>query len=247
MNSDHTHTSQFQVTPPESMGDRILFFDKLHVFYYLFLPLVGVFSIFNFMSDYMPIAILELILFLLGTATYLFRERINSHVLMQVSVGYISLLFLAFVFLPTVGENAYVWAMGLPYFISYIAGSRASIYWSVSFFIVAIALGVSLFLMGIDLYWSWDIAPYLMMPYVLSAIFAALFARNLEKYLKDFIQAQKIIVQDIKIIEENEARYRTLFAIFHECGCGESKRAMGVCKPSLFKVVWCIFIRGASR
>lgn len=184
-------------------------FNKIHVFYCCFLPLVAVFSMFNAWAGYYPIAILEVALFVLGSLTFAWRKQMAKNTVSVLSIAYISILVFAFLFLPAVGGSAYVWVIVFPFFVSFMIGAKAAAYWSSALLLLSLGVGTSLFYMGVNLYWPWELAPYIIMPYVVVAIFAVAFARYLEKYVDDLRQAQEVILRD-EIIKESEARYRTL-------------------------------------
>ena len=183
---------------------------KANVFYYVFLPIVAVFSVLNFLSGFMVVAATEAVVFLAALATVLLQQRINSTIFTHLSVAYITLAVLVFLFFPAVGNSAYLWAVGLPFFTSYLVGSRATLYWSLGFLVVALVVGVSLFYLGLALYWPWRLAPYIVLPYIVSTVFSVSFARYVERYIRDLKQAQEKSAQDAKALEESEARYRTL-------------------------------------
>ena len=183
---------------------------KAKVFYYVFLPIVAVFSVFNFLSGFLVVAIVETVVFLSALTTILVQQKINSKLFSHLSVAYITLVVLVFLFFPAVGNSAYLWAIGLPFFTSYLVGSRATLYWSLGFLLVAMVIGAGFYYLEHPLYWSWELAPYITLPYIVSTVFSVSFARYVERYIRDLKQAQEKSAQDAKALEESEARYRTL-------------------------------------
>jgi len=176
----------------------------------LFLPIIAIFSIINITSGYTHIGQLEVILFTTGIATYLLRWRISANMLAQICVAHITILSGAFLFLPALGESAYLWAIGLPFFTSYLVGSRATLLWSAVFLVVCTAIGYWLAIQGINLYWPWDMAPYLALPYLVMTTFAWFFAKYVEKYVGKVKKAELKRQKDAVALEESETRYRTL-------------------------------------
>ena len=183
---------------------------KAGVFYYVFLPIVAVFSVFNFWSGFMVVATVEAVVFVVALATVLLQKKISGVLFSHLSVAYITLVVEVFIFFPAVGNSAYLWAIGLPFFTSYLVGSRATLYWSLGFLLVATLGSISLFYLGYSLYWPWELAPYIALPYIVSTIFSVSFARYVERYIHDLKQAQEKSVQDTKALEESETRYKTL-------------------------------------
>lgn len=183
---------------------------KALVFYYVFLPIVAVFSVFNFLSIFMVVASTEAIVFVVGLVTILLHKKISGALFSHLSVAYITIIVLVFLFFPAVGNSAYLWAIGLPFFTSYLVGSRATFYWSLGFLFIAMVVGISFFSLGYQLYWPWELAPYIALPYIVSAVFSISFGLYLERYIHDLKQAKEKSAKDAKALQESEARYRTL-------------------------------------
>ncbi|MDQ7058437.1 MAG: PAS domain S-box protein [Ghiorsea sp.] len=183
---------------------------KTKIFYYVFVPIVAVFSVLNFLSGFMVVSFMEAAVFFSALATILLQQKISELQFSHLSVAYISIAVFVFLFFPAVGNSAYLWAIGLPFFTSYLVGSRATLYWSLSFLLVAGVVGISLFYLEYSLYWPWELAPYIVLPYIVSTVFAVSFARYMERYIRDLKQAQEKSAQDAQALEESESRYKTL-------------------------------------
>ncbi|MDQ7002526.1 MAG: PAS domain S-box protein, partial [Ghiorsea sp.] len=183
---------------------------KSNIFYYVFIPIVAVFAALNFSLGFMNIAVTETVVAVAALVTFLWQYRISVALFSHLSVAYITMVIFAFLFFPAIGDIAYIWVMGLPFFTSYLVGSRATIYWSLGFFAAAILVGGMYFSLGYGLYWHWDIAPYIALPYVVSAMFAVLFSTYLEGYIHELKEAKEKSVQGTKALQESESRYRAL-------------------------------------
>jgi len=183
---------------------------KTKIFYYVFVPIVAVFSVLNFLSGFMVVSFMEAAVFFAALATVLLQQKISELQFSHLSIAYITIAVFVFLFFPAVGNSAYLWAIGLPFFTSYLVGSRATLYWSLGFLLVAVVVGISLFYLEYSLYWPWELAPYIILPYIVSTVFAVSFARYMERYIRDLKQAQEKSTRDAKALEESESRYKTL-------------------------------------
>ena len=183
---------------------------KVDVFFYVFLPTVAVFGTLNVFADNTTVGSLEFILLFSGLLVLFLKQKIKVGVLSHIAVAHITFLTYAFIFFPAVGDSAYLWAIGLPFFTSYLVSSKTTMYWSITFFLLTVGTGLVLVSQGKTVYWSWDFAPYLALPYIVMSIFSVFFARYVEGYIRDLEVAQVRSNAAAKNLEESEMRYRTL-------------------------------------
>ncbi len=183
---------------------------KAKVFYYVFTPIAGLFALLNFLSGFHVVSSVEVLAFVAAIATFARQEKLKTEVFLHLSVVYITVVTFTFLFFPAVGNSAYLWAIGLPFFTSYLVGSKGTMYWSLSFLLLALLVGSILFFQGYPLYWRWEMAPFIALPYIVSAVFSIAFARYVERYIEDLKQSQAQSAKAASALKESEEKYRTL-------------------------------------
>ena len=183
---------------------------RADVFLYVYIPIILTFGVFNVLSNNWVVGTLELLEVITASTLLLVKKKISANMLSQLCVAHISILTIAFVFFPAVSNTAYLWAFGLPFFISYLLSFKATLYWNLTFLISTLIIGILFFMQGQVLYWPWSLAPYLILQFIVMAIFAVYFSKYVERYILSLKQAQLRSRQDAKALEESEARYKTL-------------------------------------
>jgi PAS domain S-box-containing protein len=183
---------------------------KASFFLSLFMPILVVFSIFNFIEQNLVVACAESVLAALALVTLLFRRSMPSFIVAQLSVAYISVLSFVFLFFPAVGSVAYIWVVGLPYFTSYLVGCRNTVIWSSIFAVVSLIVGVVFKQQGISLYWGWSSVPYVALAYLTMVIFASYFAFYFEKYFEELKSTRIKHLDGTLALKESEDKYLTL-------------------------------------
>ncbi len=183
---------------------------KSKFFLSLFVVIVGVFSILNFKAGHMVVAYTEALLSITGLIFLTFNTKIRGRLLTHICVAHISILTFVFMFFPAVGDVAYIWVIGLPYFTSYLVGCRYTVLWGGIFAIACVATGIMFKQQGLEVYWGWEKAPYIALAYVVMIIFASYFSLYVDRYIMQLKNMRLKNLDGILALKESEDRYLTL-------------------------------------
>lgn len=128
----------------------------------------------------------------------------------NIAIAHAAAFFLFLFFEGGVFGIGYVWMLGFPFIACFMVGSRTGLWYSLAFVLIVAVNGVLVREWQIDVYWDWQIIPYLAAVYAFFSVIAYLVVLSREKG-EELASAVELQLRDEhRALAESESRYKTL-------------------------------------